>query len=457
MRVSPAGVAIVALAAALAAVLVGSQLINPPRPLVVDAGFDQTAITPNADGDADVTNFVFELSRPAVISLLLTDPDGTVYSIRRDRRTPVGAFALAFSGVVEGFTLPGEELESVVERRLIPNGDYTWQFTAQEIDGPESYSDGGTLSVSDADADLPLLSSFTISPTVFTPNQDGISDRVAINAYLTKEAEVSGYLIGPDGARVYIEPLEEETRIGEEGWQPFDYEGGVDQGADPPPDGTYEVVVEAQDAVGQRVSVRGELSIELGGKPRAGILPQGTGADVVFTTAPYNEAYFSDRNGLGELIPMPDNPADNRLGQVVVPIGDLLIFKLIVQNDGSSPIRTDGPPPGTVYNQNQLPAALGEIEQDGVWRVGIQCETSEESYPYRWAVGTFEDLTQVEDPVTGNTYYYLEPEQRSVVWGAVRLTEVIPAANPQQCWAGLIHEGVRVANNRIGARDIKIE
>src|SRR5690606_34848973 len=109
-------------------------------------------------------------------------PDGTVYSIRRDRRTPVGAFALAFSGVVEGFTLPGEELESVVERRLIPNGDYTWQFTAQEIDGPESYSDGGTLSVSDADADLPLLSSFTISPTVFTPNQDGISDRVAINA-----------------------------------------------------------------------------------------------------------------------------------------------------------------------------------------------------------------------------------------------------------------------------------
>jgi hypothetical protein len=254
-----------------------------------------------------------------------------------------------------------------------------------------------------------------------------------------------------------MEPRELENRAGEVGWQEFDYEGGVDIGADPPPDGTYNVVIEAQDAVGQRVSVRGELTIELGGKPRAGILGQSSGADVVFATAPYEEAYFTDVDTTGELIPMPNNPADNRLGQVVVPVGDLLIFKLIVENSGSSPIRTDGPPPGTVYNQDQLPAALGEIEQDGVWRVGIQCETSEASYPYRWAVGAFDDLTQVEDPVSGNIYYYLEPEQRSVVWGAVRLTEAIRAANPQQCWAGLIHEGVAVVNQRIGARDIKIE
>ena len=457
MRVSPAAVAIVALAAAFAAVIVGSQLINPSRPLVVSAGFDQSAITPNADGDADVTNFAFELSRPAVLSLLLSDASGQAYSIRRDMRTPAGAYSLAFSGVVDGFLLPDEELESTVERRLIPNGDYMWQFVAQEIGGPESYSDSGTFSVSNADAELPLLNGFTVSPEVFTPNQDGIADRVAVNANLEKDAEVIGYLIGPDGARIYMERRESEIPSGEEGWQEFDYEGGVDIGVDPPPDGTYEVVIEAQDTVGQRVSVSGELTIELGGKPRAGILGQSSGADVVFATAPYDEAYFSDRDGLGELIPMPNNPADNRLGQVVVPIGDLLIFKLLVENVGSSPIRTDGPPPGIVYNQDQLPAALGELEQDGVWRVGIECETSQTSYPYRWAVGAFDDLTQVEDPVSGNTYYYLEPGQRSVVWGAVRLTEAISAANPQQCWAGLIHEGVTVVNQRIGARDIKIE
>lgn len=457
MRVSPAAVAIVALAAALAAVIVGSQLINPARPLVMSAAFDQSAITPNADGVGDVVNFAFELSRPAMISLLLSDASGQVYSIRRDQRTPTGAYSLAFSGVVEGFLLPDETLESDIERRLIPNGDYTWQFIAQEVDGPESYSDSGNLSVTDADVELPLLTGFNVSPRVFTPNQDGIADRVAVSANLAKEAEVVGYLIGPDGARVYMEQRQLENRAGKAGWQEFDYEGGVDIGADPPPDGTYEVVIEAQDTVGQRVSVRGELTIELGGKPRAGILGQGSGADVVFATAPYHEAYFSDRDSLGERIPMPNNPADNRLGQVVVPVGDLLIFKLIIENSGSSPIRTDGPQPGTVYNQDQLPAALGEIETDGVWRVGIQCETSEASYPYRWAVGAFDDLTQVEDPVSGDTYYYLEPDQRSVVWGAVRLTEAVRAANPQQCWAGLIHEGVAVINQRVGVRDIKIE
>jgi hypothetical protein len=163
---------------------------------------------------------------------------------------------------------------------------------------------------------------------------------------------------------------------------------------------------------------------------------------------------------------MPDDPADSGLGQVVVPVGDMLVFMLVVENYGTSAIRTDGPPPGTVYQQNQRAAAIyqesqddervGAIDADGVWRVGIQCETNRESYPYRWAVGAFDDLTRVEDAVTGNVYYYLEPGQRSVVWGGIRLTDAFRARNPQQCWAGLIHEGVAVVNERIGARDILI-
>jgi hypothetical protein len=43
-----------------------------------------------------------------------------------------------------------------------------------------------------------------------------------------------------------------------------------------------------------------------------------------------------------------------------------------------------------------------------------------------------------------------------VVWGAVRLTDIVSTTNPQQCWAGLIHEGVNVYNNRIGVRDVLI-
>ena len=68
----------------------------------------------------------------------LTDAAGSTFSIRTAQRTPAGEYALAFSGVVAGYTLPDEEFESQVERRLIPNGEYTWSFTAQAVDDQET-------------------------------------------------------------------------------------------------------------------------------------------------------------------------------------------------------------------------------------------------------------------------------------------------------------------------------
>lgn len=456
MRLSVIVILSAALVAAAALVIGGGLLLNPERPLLNEAGFDADTLTPNADGESDVVQFSFTLARAADISLTLTHPDGQAYAFRDGVRTPAGEYTLQFSGVVGGFTLPDEQIEGTVERRLIPDGTYTWTMVAEGVERDEQATDSGTLTVSDADAELPFLNNFSVSPSVFTPNQDGVADRVAISAYLTKPATVSAYLVDATGGRLYIAQRQTEAQLGEIGWQEFDYEGGVDIGAEPPADGTYTVVLEAQDAVGQRVIRTGELTIQDGGKPRAGIVGQITGADVVFTTQPYDDSYFSDKNGLGATIDIPNDPADVRLGSVIVPIGDVLVFKVIVENYGASPIRTDGPPPGTVYQQSQVAAALNAIEQDGVWRVGIQCDTSEESYPYRWAVGRFEDLEQTIDPTNDNVYYTLAPGARSVVWGAVRLTDVVETRNPQQCWAGLIHEGVAVTNNRIGARDILI-
>jgi hypothetical protein len=37
------------------------------------------------------------------------------------------------------------------------------------------------------------------------------------------------------------------------------------------------------------------------------------------------------------------------------------------------------------------------------------------------------------------------PGQRAVVSGSIRLTEIVEARNPQQFWAGLIHEDVGIA------------
>lgn len=434
----------------------GLFMADSNRPLLSDVGFDRALITPNADGQDDAAVFSYTLARDANVTIRLTNTDGKRFAFRDQERRAAGNYNVLFSGVVGGYTLPNEQLDGTVERRLVPNGEYTWEVVAEGIDRDEQETINGTLTIQDADSALPLLTTFTVSPAVFTPNQDGVSDRVAIDVYVTKAADLRAYLIGPAGESIYINPREEVRKAGEAGRQQFDYEGGIDTNADPPPDGKYTVVVEAQDAVGQRITRQTELEISDGGLPRAEIVQQPSGADVAFSTLPYDEAYFSNAEALGELIPVPDDPQDARLTQISVPMGDLLVFKVTVENYGASKIRTSGPPPGTVYQQNQLAATLGQIEQAGVWRVGIQCDTSEESYPYRWALGTAETLEAEADPNNDNIYYYLPAGERVVVWGAVRMTDIIETRNPQECWAGLVHEGVNVYNNRVGPRAILI-
>jgi hypothetical protein len=90
--------------------------------------------------------------------------------------------------------------------------------------------------------------------------------------------------------------------------------------------------------------------------------------------------------------------------------------------------------------------------------VGLQCETSSEPFPYRWAVGSADTLFEVEDPSTGEIFTYLPAKTRSVVWGAVRLTEIEQRQNPQNCWAGLIQEDVEISlrNSVVGQRDIRL-
>jgi hypothetical protein len=449
---------VIAAALIAAALIVGAGLLllNPDRPLIVTAQFEAEVLTPNADGEGDVVLFAYELARPAEIGITLASTEGDTYVFRSPQPNPAGAYRIAFSGVVAGYVRAGEQIIGTVERRLIPDGVYTWTLTADGLQGDESGTAQGTLTVRDSDAELPLITDFSLSPRVFTPNQDGVSDLVYINVYLQKPADLTAYLIGAEGERVYIAPRQDLRQEGEAGWQEFTYEGGVDIGADPPPGGDYTVYVEAQDAEGQRLVVTSELTIAEGGKPRAQILGQGSGADVILTIQPYDEAYRSTLETRGEVIAMPDNPEDLRVSQVVVPVGDMLVFRLTVENYGGSPLRTSGPPPGTVYSQGQIAASLGEYMQDGVWRVGLQCETSEESYPWRWAIGTPDQLSEVRDPSNDNVYYYLPPGSRSVVWGAVRMTNIVSTQNPQQCWAGLIHEGVNVYNNRIGVRDVLI-
>ncbi|MAS36170.1 MAG: hypothetical protein CL610_19345 [Anaerolineaceae bacterium] len=435
--------------------IVGRFLLQPDLPLITEAEFSPTTISPNADGEDDITLFQYSLSRNAQVSLVFESATGETYVFRQDEPRIQDDYQVNFSGVVDGYTLEGEDIAGEVLRRLIPNGDYTWRLTAVDAQTGAEDERTGTLIVQDADAALPRITSFSVWPDVFTPNQDGINDRTEISVYLEKGADLQVYLLGPEGEKIYVAERQESREPGEPGRHLFDYEGGVDLDADPPPDGAYTVVAHAQDDEGQVVQQTGQLVIENGGKPLAEIVPQTVGVDVVFTVQPYDERYFTSADASGDLIEPPDDVQDNSLTALQMPLGDMLVFKLTVENYGKAPIRTSGPPPGTVYQQTQRAATLNAFDEAGAWRVGIDCATAETDYPWRWGLGTGDAVYEEFDPYSGNTYTYISAGERVVVWGAIRMTE-IEALNPQNCWAGLIHEFVEVSvrNTNVGSREV---
>lgn len=453
MQLSRALIIIAALAAVLVAGAAGYLVLRPPLPLLRDATFESTLISPNADGQDDITYIRYRLSRPARVSIYLENESGNRYVFRQDEPRIAGEYRVAFSGIVGGYTLPGEDIPGTIETRLIPNGEYRWTIAA--AGDTERAEATGTLTITDADTALPVISAFEISPSTFTPNQDGIGDRVNVNVYLEKAATLRVYLEDAQGQRYYLPERETGREPGEAGSHEFDYDGGVDQNLQPPPDGTYRVFAVAQDDVGQRIVRESQITLKDGGLPKVEIMPQTTGATVVFTTAPYDESYYTDQTTPGAKIPMPPE-ITSELTTLTMSQGDLLVFKLTVYNYGTTPVRTAGPFPGTVYQFDQLMTSMGAYRESGAWRVGINCETVLSDFPWRWALGPEDELTAVVDEVTGRTYYYLLPGQRAEVWGAVRMTRLIPALNPQECWAGLIHEDVAVTQPQVGRRPIQL-
>jgi len=319
------------------------------------------------------------------------------------------------------------------------------------------------LRVEGGDTPLPDIIEFSVGPDNFTPNQDGVNDRVIINVFLQKDSELDVYLLNEIEQRIPVPRREEGQNAGESGRHVFDYDGGIDNGVDPPVDGTYLLVADAQDDEGQIIRRSTPLTIRDGGLPRAEIVAQPVGPTVVFDFMPYDEKYFSYLDDemqlvLGEFIAPPDDSDSLSLDPITMPLGDMLVFKLTIENYGTAPIRTTGPPPGTVYQQDQTVSSLGQYDRSGAWRVGIECETSLSPYPWRWAIGTDDNLYTEEDPTNDNVYSYLAPGERSVVWGAVRMTQLVGTLNPQDCWAGLIHEdvGISIQNSQVGRRPIRL-
>lgn len=430
MRLSLWLTGFVALAATVLALAAAWALLNPAGPPLAAASFSLDRLTPNADGQADVTIIRYRLRRPATVSIYLLDAAGTRFDFRREKPRPAGDNEVWFSGIVDPFRLPDDTFTGEILARVLPDGAYTWVIEARDAAGLDNQM-SGALTVAEADTTLPELSNLTVSPHRFTPNQDGLDDRVTINVGLAKAVNAGGLrltLAPLDGSGVALPLAEAPSSLkqpGEAGLHTYDYDGGIDLGQEPPPDGDYVVTALAEDRLGQKTLITRTLTLARGGLPRAEIY--------------LGEVQFSATEA--------------------VIIGQTLYFTLTVANYGTAPIRTTGPAPGFVYDSMRVNYnTVGQYVEAGAFRVGLMCETCASDYPWRWAIGRPEDLTMIPD-AQGRPQYYLLPGRRALVTGGVTLDEVVPARNPQYFWAGLIHEEVEIAavNNRVDPRFIKIE
>jgi len=395
-------------------------------PLLSAVSMAPTVISPNADGREDATNIRYSLGRTAVVSIYFEDQEGNRHYFRRDQLRSPGDYEVAWGGVVnEPEVVDSGHGPQQVMGRVLPDGDYTWTIEARDERGQVA-SQTGTITLTGGDTALPELQNFTVAPQRFTPNQDSIDDWVSISYYLPKDVdEVQVYLVDPaePAFKYFIAEKERVIKPGQRGYHEYRYEADVDQGAEAPPDGDYIIYGEARDLAGNHVVVSSTLTIEDGGKPRADILQ-------------------------GEI------DWQGEVGRVVsVPLGGTLCFTATIQNEGTVSIRTAGPWPGATYkfsqNHNTLANEMNEpsfYQQAGVWRFGVNFDTTGYDFPFRWAIGRPEDLEK--RVIDGVDQYYLLPGQRSLVYGCIEFDQP-PPVGTNYWWGGLIHEFVSVANNYV--------
>jgi len=139
----------------------------------------------------------------------------------------------------------------------------------------------------------------------------------------------------------------------------------------------------------------------------------------------------------------------------VVALGGTITFTCTVKNEGRVPVRTRGPEPGTTYSTSENFNTLGEYEEPGIFRIGLDYEgnTSGRSYPFRWQLGMDDELTTVN--TTQGPQKYLMPGQTVTVIGHLQVVDA-PVVTEPYYWIGLLHEQVWVVQDRVEPTQIAV-
>ncbi|MEZ4866182.1 MAG: hypothetical protein R3C14_33000 [Caldilineaceae bacterium] len=423
-------------------------------PLLYDVQVTPDFMTPNADGDQDVTQLTYHLRRSAAVSIYFENEAGERFYFRRDERRARGDYRVLWGGVMDETQVVETAYgPQQILSQVLPDGAYRWTVAATD-DAGRSVTVSGAITLQNGDSTLPELHNFAVVPELFKPNQDGLRDDwVSISYFLTKDVEtLVVYLVDPaqPAVKYYIAPKPGLSDKNAQGYKEYRYEGDVDNNAEPPPNGIYQIVGEARDKAGNAVRVVRSLTIAEGGKPRAEI-----------------------DQGEIEWYRLSGGVREEETGRFLsLVLGDKLCFRAYIHNYGVSPIRTAGPWPEQEYkfseNRNTIAARHAEAtrtetnsqgdrswyQQTGVWRFGINFELAGMDFPFRWAIGRQQDLER--RVIDGQEQWYLLPEGRSKVSGCIVMDEA-PPLDTNIWWGGLIHEYVAVVNNDVDRITVQVE
>jgi hypothetical protein len=332
------------------------------RPLL-SVGTQRLVVQPNASPDTVPEDIPYTVGRPAHVTITLVQPDQQRLLLRDNDRAP-DTYAIPFGGIVD---VPNSQ-----DRRVLQNGDYKIVFQARGKDGQTADQLVDAI-VQNADP-MPLeIKDITLSLPTFEPNGQGVRDmngrpenldQTVINYSLSKDASVSLWVIDKDGKQTAI-TADPKAKAG---LQSKTWDGKGPDGI-ALKDGAYTVHIKAEDDSGNVTERTTPVTIANSGTPQvqvmsARFLPQALG------------------------------------------IGGTVQVEVTVKNIGDVAIRTQGPPPGTIFKSNMRytdPSfnKPGDVEppyvdKPGVWRVAVDWTSSAGNYPARW--GFFQDDSRMLQP-----------------------------------------------------------
>ncbi|MBI4788040.1 MAG: hypothetical protein HY782_13460 [Chloroflexi bacterium] len=117
--------------------------------------------------------------------------------------------------------------------------------------------------------------------------------------------------------------------------------------------------------------------------------------------------------------------------------GELLNVSITVKNNSSTPLISQDPPPGLVYEEDETFYTRGYPDVYGAFRVGIEFGgRTGIDHPYRWGWGA-----------------PLAPGETRTITGAIRMKQ----AQSRSYWVGLVQERVAWLQDQLGAQTIRVE